>query len=100
MSNHPDMQLLGERIEENSVFIDDINRELDKVIVGQRYMIDRLLIGLLAEGHVLLEGVPGLAKTLTVSSLATVISTDFQRDRQSTRLNSSHVASSYAVFCL
>jgi len=79
MSNHPDMQLLGERIEENSVFIDDINRELDKVIVGQRYMIDRLLIGLLAEGHVLLEGVPGLAKTLTVSSLATVISTDFQR---------------------
>src|SRR5690625_7487835 len=77
MSNHPDMQLLGERIEENSVFIDDINRELDKVIVGQRYMIDRLLIGLLAEGHVLLEGVPGLAKTLTVSSLATLISTDF-----------------------
>jgi len=74
-----DMQALGERIEEASAFIEDIYRELDKVIVGQRYMIDRLLIGLLADGHVLLEGVPGLAKTLTVSSLAKVISTKFQR---------------------
>lgn len=74
-----DMQALGEKIEETSAFIDDINKELDKVIVGQRYMIDRLLIGLLADGHVLLEGVPGLAKTLTVSSLAKVINTKFQR---------------------
>ncbi|MEX1062060.1 MAG: MoxR family ATPase [Balneolaceae bacterium] len=79
MTNHADMQMLGEKIKEHSVFIDEINRELEKVIVGQRYMIDRLLIGLLAEGHVLLEGVPGLAKTLTVSSLARVISTGFQR---------------------
>jgi len=74
-----DMQALGERIDESSSFIDDIFNELGKVIVGQKYMIDRLLIGLLADGHVLLEGVPGLAKTLTVSSLAQVISTKFQR---------------------
>ena len=79
MSTAIDMQQLGEKIEKSSAFIDDIYTELDKVIVGQRYMIDRLLIGLLADGHVLLEGVPGLAKTLTVSSLADVISTDFQR---------------------
>jgi MoxR-like ATPase len=73
------MSALQERIEQNSEFIKEINRELDKVIIGQRYMIDRLLIGLLTDGHVLLEGVPGLAKTLTVSSLAKVISTKFQR---------------------
>jgi len=73
------MQALGEKIETHSAFIDDIYSELNKVIVGQRYMIDRLLIGLLADGHVLLEGVPGLAKTLTVSSLAKVINTKFQR---------------------
>jgi len=79
MSNTVDMRALGEKIEKTSAFIDDIYHELNKVIVGQRYMIDRLLIGLLADGHVLLEGVPGLAKTLTVSSLAKVISTKFQR---------------------
>lgn len=79
MSTSVDMQALGEKIEKHSGFIDDIYSELNKVIVGQRYMIDRLLIGLLADGHVLLEGVPGLAKTLTVSSLATVINTKFQR---------------------
>ncbi len=79
MSTDVDMKALGEKIESHSAFIDDIYRELDKVIVGQRYMIDRLLIGLLADGHVLLEGVPGLAKTLTVSSLAKVINTKFQR---------------------
>ncbi len=74
-----DMQELGEKIQESSAFIEDIYTEMNKVIVGQRYMIDRLLVGLLADGHVLLEGVPGLAKTLTVSSLATVINTKFQR---------------------
>lgn len=74
-----DMSALQERIDENSTFIHDINSELNKVIIGQRYMIDRLLVGLLTDGHVLLEGVPGLAKTLTVSSLAQVISTKFQR---------------------
>jgi MoxR-like ATPase len=74
-----DMQALSERIQQTSGFVDDVVRELNKVIVGQDYMIDRLLTGLLADGHVLLEGVPGLAKTLTVSSLAQVISTGFQR---------------------
>lgn len=74
-----DMKALGEKIENNSAFIEDIRKELDKVIIGQRYMIDRLLVGLLTNGHVLLEGVPGLAKTLTVSSLAQVLNTDFQR---------------------
>lgn len=74
-----DIQALGEKIEKASAFIEQIYEELDKVIVGQRYMIDRLLIGLLADGHVLLEGVPGLAKTLTVSSLARIINTKFQR---------------------
>lgn len=74
-----DMKALGEKIEKSSAFIEDIRTELDKVIIGQNYMIDRLLVGLLTNGHVLLEGVPGLAKTLTVSSLATVLNTDFQR---------------------
>ena len=74
-----DMAALSEKIESSSAFIDDIYSELDKVIIGQRYMIDRLLIGLLTGGHVLLEGVPGLAKTLTVSSLATILDTKFQR---------------------
>ncbi|MDR9419185.1 MAG: MoxR family ATPase [Gracilimonas sp.] len=74
-----DMEALTEKIQQKSAFIDDIRNELDKVIVGQRYMIDRLLVGLLTNGHVLLEGVPGLAKTLTISSLATVLDTAFQR---------------------
>jgi len=74
-----DMDALAEKIEASSAFIDEVNKELNKVIIGQQYMIDRLLIGLLSGGHVLLEGVPGLAKTLTVSSLATIMNTKFQR---------------------
>jgi MoxR-like ATPase len=74
-----DIEALQEIIDSSSEFVQRIYKELDKVIVGQRYMVDRLLIGLLSDGHVLLEGVPGLAKTLTVSSLAKVISTKFQR---------------------
>ena len=74
-----DMTALSEKIQQSSSFIDDVRTELDKVVIGQKYMIDRLMIGLLTNGHVLLEGVPGLAKTLTISSLATVIDTDFQR---------------------
>jgi len=79
MDTAVDMKALGEKIEKSSAFIDKIYDELGKVIVGQRYMIDRLLIGLLSDGHVLLEGVPGLAKTLTISSLSQVINTRFQR---------------------
>jgi MoxR-like ATPase len=74
-----DIEALQANIDSTSEFVPKIHKELDKVIVGQRYMIDRLLIGLLSDGHVLLEGVPGLAKTLTVASLAKVISTKFQR---------------------
>jgi len=79
VSTPTDMEALSAEIEQTSNFIEDIYSELNKVIVGQKYMIDRLLVGLLADGHVLLEGVPGLAKTLTVSSLAKVIDTEFQR---------------------
>ena len=70
---------LNERINQESSFIDLINIEMNKVIVGQKYMIDRLLIGLLANGHILLEGVPGLAKTLAIKSLANVIDAKFNR---------------------
>jgi MoxR-like ATPases len=58
-----DIRALNERIHQKSAFIDLLNLELSKRIVGQKYMLERLLIGLLAQGHVLLEGVPGLAKT-------------------------------------
>lgn len=74
-----DINAIQAKIDKTSAFIDEIHKEIGKVVIGQRYMIDRLLTGLLADGHVLLEGVPGLAKTLTVSSLAQVISTGFQR---------------------
>ncbi len=74
-----DIAAVNERIAKESRFVDDLVTEIGRVVVGQRYMIERLLIGLLAEGHVLLEGVPGLAKTLTVSSLARAIGTGFQR---------------------
>ena len=65
-----DVRALNEAIAEESAFVDDLINEVGKVIVGQTYMIERILIGLLSGGHVLLEGVPGLAKTLTVSTLA------------------------------
>lgn len=74
-----DIGAVTERIAKESAFIDDLLNEIGRVIVGQRYMIERLLIGLLGDGHVLLEGVPGLAKTLMVSSLAEAIGTKFQR---------------------
>jgi len=74
-----DIQELNERIERESAFIELLNLELDKVIVGQRTMLDRLLIGLLANGHVLLEGVPGLAKTLAIKSLSQAIDAQFSR---------------------
>ncbi len=74
-----DIQAIHEKIQQKSDFVDKITAEVSKVIVGQQYMVDRLLIGLLANGHVLLEGVPGLAKTLTVKTLASVIQAKFQR---------------------
>ena len=71
--------IINERVKEESVFVASIKAEMEKVIVGQKYMIDRLIIGLLANGHVLLEGVPGLAKTLSVKTLAAALNTSFQR---------------------
>ncbi len=78
MSEH-NLAELEDRIATESAFVDDLLDEIGRVVVGQRYMIERLLIGLLADGHVLLEGVPGLAKTLTVRTLSDAIGTDFQR---------------------
>ena len=74
-----ELELLTERIAEQSKFVDRLTAEVGKVIVGQRYMIDRLMVGLLCNGHILLEGVPGLAKTLAVRSLASGLSAQFQR---------------------
>jgi len=74
-----DIQAINEKIRRESSFVEKINKEISKVIVGQKYMVDRLLIGLLGNGHVLLEGVPGLAKTLAVKCLSATIQTKFQR---------------------
>ena len=74
-----DIKAINEKIQRESAFIEKIDNEMRKVIVGQTYMIERLLIGLLCNGHILLEGVPGLAKTMTVSTLSAVIQTKFQR---------------------
>jgi len=70
---------LNEQIKRESEFVRQLTAEVGKVIVGQKYLIDRLLVGLLADGHLLLEGVPGLAKTLAVKTLSAAIQTDFQR---------------------
>src|ERR1700722_20780672 len=74
-----DIRQLNEKIQYQSAFIDRLRDEIGRVIVGQHYMLDRLLIGLLSNGHVLLEGVPGLAKTLTIKSLAQTIRGKFSR---------------------
>ena len=74
-----DVQSLTEEIKERSQFVDAILDEASKVIVGQKVLLERLLLAILCEGHVLLEGLPGLAKTLTIKTLADVIHTEFQR---------------------
>lgn len=74
-----DIRELNERIQKESQFIDLINLEMSKVIVGQKHMTERLLIGLLSNGHILLEGVPGLAKTLAIKTLSSIIDADFSR---------------------
>ena len=74
-----DIRSLNEMIRQESQFVDAILAEMGKVVVGQQHMVERLLIGLLTGGHVLLEGVPGLAKTLTVKTLARCLSINFQR---------------------
>src|ERR671933_439359 len=74
-----DIRQLNEKISYTGRFIDRLRGEMGKVIIGQSYMLDRLLIGLLSNGHVLLEGVPGLAKTLTIKSLAQAVQARFSR---------------------
>lgn len=74
-----DIREINERIQRESAFVDLLFTEMDKVIVGQRYMVERLLIGLLSNGHVLLEGVPGLAKTLAINTLSKCIGGQFSR---------------------
>ena len=74
-----DIRALTERVQQESSFVEVLNQETGKVIVGQRYMLERILIGLLCNGHVLLEGVPGLAKTLTVRTVADALSATFMR---------------------
>ncbi|MCM8780420.1 MAG: MoxR family ATPase, partial [Candidatus Omnitrophica bacterium] len=77
--NYTGISAINEKVKQESSFVITLKQEIDKVIVGQRYLIDRLLIGLLANGHILVEGVPGLAKTLSVKTLSQAINTKFQR---------------------
>lgn len=74
-----DIRELNERIESKSAFVNMIMMGMDKVIVGQKHLVESLLIGLLSDGHILLEGVPGLAKTLAIKSLASLIEADYRR---------------------
>ncbi len=79
MTNNVNIKELNEKIKTKSEFVDLINLQMQKVIVGQKHLLDSLLIGLLTDGHILLEGVPGLAKTLAVSTLAETIHAKFSR---------------------
>jgi MoxR-like ATPase len=74
-----DIRLINEKIEKESAFVDLLQLEMNKVIVGQKHMLERLLIGLLGDGHILLEGVPGLAKTLAINTLAKAVKGSFSR---------------------
>lgn len=74
-----DIRLLNEKINHSATVIDMIHAEIGKIIIGQNHMVERLLIGLLSNGHILLEGVPGLAKTLSIKSLASTINAQFSR---------------------
>ncbi len=79
MQENLDIQAINDRVQVESILVDRIFQEMDRVIIGQRHMLERMLIGLFCGGHVLLEGVPGLAKTLTVSTLAAIIQASFKR---------------------
>ena len=79
MSEAIDIRELNIRIEQQSAFVTNLTSGMDQVIVGQKHLVDTLLIGLLSDGHILLEGVPGLAKTLAIKTLAQLIDADFSR---------------------
>src|SRR5258706_5802879 len=74
-----DVKVINELVQRESAFSEKLLAEVGKVIIGQRYMVERILIGLLTGGHILLEGVPGLAKTLTVKTLSDTLRARFQR---------------------
>lgn len=74
-----DIKAINEKIQRESSFVDLLQMEIGKVIVGQKYLVERLMVGLLSNGHVLLEGVPGLAKTLSIKTLAAAVQAKFQR---------------------
>lgn len=74
-----DIRKINAKVQSESLFVAELKKELSGVIVGQEEMLDRILVGLLAKGHILLEGVPGLAKTLTINTLATTVDAQFQR---------------------
>lgn len=74
-----DLALLQQQIQLDSSFVDDLKTEISKALVGQHYMVDRLILGLLSQGHILLEGLPGLAKTLAIKSLAAAVDASFSR---------------------
>jgi MoxR-like ATPase len=76
---HVDIKQISEKVREESSFVQRVTDEIGKVIVGQKYVVERLLLGMLANGHVLLEGVPGLAKTMAVTTLARTLRMKFQR---------------------
>ncbi len=79
MTAQVNIKELNERIERESLFVDTLSAEMGKVIVGQKHLVDSLLIGLLSNGHILLEGVPGLAKTLAITTLAEAVDAQFAR---------------------
>jgi len=74
-----DIEALNQQAQADSAFIEDIRTEANQIIVGQTYMMDRLLLGLLSDGHILLEGLPGLAKTLAIKTLSSIIDVSFNR---------------------
>ena len=74
-----DIKEINEKIQQESAFVDLLTMEVNKVIIGQKHMVERLLIGLLGNGHILLEGVPGLAKTLAINTLSKAIDGKFSR---------------------
>ncbi|MBP8851047.1 MAG: AAA family ATPase [Breznakibacter sp.] len=79
MEQAVDIRELNERIRQESQFVDLLTMEMNKVIVGQKHLVESLLIGLLSDGHILLEGVPGLAKTLAITTLSTIVDAKFSR---------------------
>ena len=79
MNNNIDIEAIQAKVEQESSFVERLKQQMQNVIVGQQYLIDRLLIGILADGHILIQGVPGLAKTLSVKTLSDAIDAKFQR---------------------